>query len=523
MMDTAPDSLSQDKKAEKLEKFLKNRKDHKDEKAQNVVESSEAKARVSRMNSADVDSLSKSEKAEKFEKFLKRKRQGNRRRQKRVTVSDVKAEAAKILEEFLRSQLEHSDITTKSPVGRYERYVEVDITEETTPSSDGSGINRQDSIPFADEDESDALLKKADSLPADHKEKYLGDSSDKLKVPIYHEKSKSAPDSSTTINTQNITQFVPKRAKTVPPPPPPGTPHSISEEGSVERVPYVGIPQIDATGSQSSDQNSSLPHSADAYSLDTLDSYKHSSFKSSDNDSISQQARVKHPTPPRQPPDSLDIIPHLIGHKPLPPLSEQNGTKSHSLSPSPQKSSHSLHRRLFKKSGSVSSSDTDERSSGSFQDRKKKSMFKKAQERLRSFLKIQSDKESPSEIPDENFDQHHHHKPPKKHKKKKHHEKGHKDEVEDEMDVYEPPSAKVLEERFTHTNKHIGQHHNQWGGGLVRTEDAKEVVDINSPGEKKHIEKHWKIKESSDSGKGIMGRLRRMTSKEKSGKKHMKG
>ena len=513
-----PTHPSQPKTAEHLEEFLLNRKEHGIEKAQSIMKSSDA--RYGRRNSSDVEFLSKNEKAEKLDKFLKRKRQRNRRRQKHLTVSGVKAEAAKILEEFLRSQLEHS---TKPPVGRYERYVEADITEEaTSPSSEDNSINRQDSIPFADEDESDALLKKADSLPADHKEKYLGDSSERLKVPIIHEKSKSAPDSSPLINNENTQQYVPKRAKTAPPPPPPGTPHSMSEECYDERVPYVGIQQTDITSNQSSDQNSSLPHSYDAYSLDTLDSYKHSSNKSSDSDPASQQTRVRHPTPPRQPPDSLDIIPHLIGNKPLFPLPERTGTKSNSPSPSPQKSSRTLHGKLYKKSGSVSSSDTDDRKSGSFHDRKKKSMFKKAQERLRSFLKIQSDKESPSEIPGENLDQYHQ-KPLKKHKKKKHHEKGVRDVVDDEMDVYEPPTGRVLEERCTHTNKHIGQHHSQWGGGLVRTEDTTEVVDINSPRERKHIEKHWKVKESSESGKGIMGRLRRITSREKSSKKHLKG
>lgn len=512
-MNTDPTHPSQPKTAEQLDEFLLNRIEFSNENAQSIIKSSNA--RYGRMNSVDVDSLSKNEKAERLEKLLKWKRQGNRRRQKHVTVSAVKAEAAKILEEFLRSQLEHS---TKSPVGRYERYVEASITEEaTSPSSEDNSINRQDSIPFADADEEDALLKKADSLPADHKDKYPGDSSEALKVPVIHEKSKSAPDSSPLINNENAQQYVPKRAKAVPPPPPPGTPHSLSEECFDERVPYVGIQQTDTTSNQSSDQNFSHPCSNDAYSLDTLDSYKHSSNKSSDSD----PARARRPTPPRQPPDSLDIIPHLIGNKPLFPMSEPNGTKSHSPSPSPQKSSRTLHGKFYTKSGSVSSSDTDNRRSESFHGRKKKSMFKKAQERLRSFLKIQSDKESPTEIPEGNLDQYCQ-KPLKKHKKKKHHGKGVRDAVEDEMDVYVPPTGKVLEERCTHTNKHIGQHHSQWGGGLVRTEDITEVVDINSPREMKHIEKHWKVKESSESGKGIMGRLKRMTSREKSSKKHMK-
>lgn len=519
-MDGDPDQLNQGEKAEKIDTLLKNRQAHRDEKAQKLVEQSHEQARVNRMNSADVDALTKSQKAEKLEKFLKRKRQGNRRRQKHVSVKTVRAEAAKILEEFLRSQLEDSSVIAKPREGRYERYVEVDITEETSPSSEGSGLNRQESIPFADEDDSDVILKKAESLPADHKEKYLGDSSDKLKVPIHHEKSRSAPHASTIENEENIPQYVPKRAKTVPPPPPPGTPHSISEEGSEERVPYIGIPQADLA--QLTDQSSSLPHSTDAHSIDTLDDYRYSSYKSSDHDSSSQQTRVKHPTPERQPPDSLDIIPHLIGQKPLSPLSEHDRTKSHSPSPSPQKSSQSLYRKIFKKSGSVSSSDTDAGSSGSFQGRKKKSMFKKAQERFRSFLRIQSDQDSPTEIPRENFDQRPKHvKKPKK--KQKHHDKHAKDHVDDEMDVYEPPSGKVLEERFTHTNKHIGQHHTQWGGGFVRTEDATETVEISNGSGKKHIEKHWKIKESSDSGKGIMGRLRRMTSREKGSKKQIKG
>ena len=491
------------KTAQQMVKVLQNREEH--ERDERIMKTSDE--RYDRMNLRDVDSLCKKEKEEKLENFLKRKRQGNRRRQKHVTVSDVKAEAAKILEEFLRSQLEHS---TKPSVGRYERYVEVDITEATSPSS-------EDNIPFADEDESDALLKKADSLPADHKEKYLGDSSDRLNVPIIHEKSKSAPDPSPLAHTENTQQYVPKRGKSVPPPPPPGTPHSVSGE-SVERVPYVAVPQTDVASNQFSDQSSSQTHSYDGYSLDTLDSYKHSSNKISDNDTTGQQGWGRHITPPRQPPDSLDIIPHLIGNKPLHPLSEQSKIKSQeALSPQNQ------HRKLHKKSGSVSSSDTDERKNGTFHDRKKKSMFKKAQERLRSFLKIQSDKESPSDIPEENTDNFHN-KPHRKHKKKKHHRQGMLEVAEDEMDVYEPPATgRVLEEQCTHTNKHIGQHHSQWGGGLVRTEHTTQVLDITSPGERKHIEKHWKVKESSESGKGIMGRLRRMTSREKSTKKHVKG
>ena len=517
-MEVDPNELKQEEKAEKLEAFLKNRRDNKDGKAQRLVEKSYEQARISRMNSADADSLSRIKKEEKLEKILKalkKRRRQRRRKDSNLTVLSVKAEAAQILEEFLRSQLENLEVVTKSPQGKYERYVEVDIIEETTPSSEGSGLNRQDSIPFADDDESDLVLKKADSLPADHKEKYLGDSSDKLKVPVVHEKSQSAPHASTT-PADNIPQYVPKRAKTAPPPPPPGTPYSISEEGSEERVPYVGSPQL-------TDQSSSLPPSIDGHSLETLDDYKNSSYKSSDLDTSTAQTQVRHPTPERQPPDSLDIIPHLLRDKTLSPLSQpEKANRSHSSSPSPKKSRRSLHQKIFKKSGSVSSSDTEGGSSGSFQGRKKKSVFKKAQERLRSLLRLQNDEESPTEAPAEKFGQEK--KVVKKPKKKsKHHGKGEKGKVDDEMDVYVPPSGGVLEERFIHTSKHIDQHHNRWGSGVVRTEDTTEVVDINGDSGKKHIEKHWKIKESSEGGKGIMGRLKRMTSRDKGGKKQMKG
>ena len=509
-MEVDPDQLKQDEKAEKLEAFLKTRKEHTDEKAKILVENSREKANYYRMHSADADALSRNKKAEKLDKFLKGLKK--RRKEKNVTVSTVKAEAAKILEEFLRSQLESLEVGSKSPQGRYERYVEVDIIEETTPSSEGSGFNRQDSIPFADEEESDVALKKADSLPADHKEKYLGDSNDKLKVPVIHEKSQSAPHASS--DTENILQYVPKRAKTAPPPPPPGTPYSISEEGSPEKVPYIGMPQL-------TDQSSSLPCSTDGHSIETLDDLNHSSFKSSDHDiGTPESSRVRHLTPERQPPDSLDIIPHLLRDKTLIPLSEQEMKKSHSSSPSPKKSRHSLHRKLFKKSGSVSSSDTDTGSSAGLHGRKKKSVFKKAQERLRSLLRIQNDQESPSDAPPAKIGEEK--RPIKKPKKKQKHHQKDKGTVDDEMDVYEAPSGQVLEERFIHTNKQIGQHHNQWGGGLVRTEDATEVVDINGDSGKKHIEKHWKVKESSDSSKGIMGRLRRMTSRDKDRKKQIK-
>lgn len=469
----------------KLDKLLKERQSPNPSRDR-IVQNSHEKFNKNRQNSADASCLSRSEKERKLDDFLKRK---HRRRRKKVTESSVRADAAKILEEFLQAQLAQHAIQTSSP--EYQRIVEISVTENTTPSGESSSfrasssnILREDSIPYADE--SDVELKKSESVPHEDFVKFKGSDHDKG-LPIHHEKSKSAPHSQDTWIQSPVKK--PPGIIRPPPPPPPGTPHSPSENGSsgstsrLHPVPYTG-----------KTPDSSIPCSSE--SLDT-------------NSSLGRRSSPHKRGVPTAP-DSLK-------------LPFQTQSHSHSTTPitdneqshgSPIKHSQRFMSSKPIKPGSETSSDTDSEGKHRTHGRKKKSVFKMAQHRIQNILRLKKHRAADSlEDEEDGYEgsvdekKRKHRKKPKKHGKEKHDD-----------------GKKVLEERHIHTHKHIHQTHSGGDGkNIIRHEDVTETVDIINSKEKKHIEKNWKMKESTGSEGGFLGKLKRLTSHDKVKKNRMKG
>ncbi|XP_060080218.1 uncharacterized protein LOC132559600 [Ylistrum balloti] len=149
------------------------------------------------------------------------------------------------------------------------------------------------------------------------------------------------------------------------------------------------------------------------------------------------------------------------------------------------------------RSGSLSSSDTE--SEVVSPERKKKSVFKRAKERLNSVLNRSKDRKSDDRDCDNVT----------KNGKYTQNKKG---------------GAKVLEERHTHKHGHIEQHHYTDGErtGLVRSQEIWESTDITDQehSKRKHIDKHSNVKESADlsssaktSEGGIFSSLRKLTTR----------
>ncbi|XP_060570442.1 uncharacterized protein LOC132728787 isoform X1 [Ruditapes philippinarum] len=488
-----------------LEHFLI-KKQQPDPTRDKIIQNSKEKYSQSRQNSADASNLSRSQKERKLDDFLKNKRR-RRRGKKRLTISDVRAEAAKILEEFLQEQLAQQAIQTSSP--EYQRIVELSVFETTTPSGESSSclasscnILREDSIPYADE--SDNELRKAESLPHENFVELQGFGGKEVPagLKIHHEKSKSAPYSEPDNEWRQSPST--RLPGTVQPTPsaPPGTPHTPSENssngsGSLSHpVPYTGKPN-----------DSSIPCSSD--SLDT-------------NNSLGKP----HSRPKRSIPE---VAPHTLN---LSGLSEPQSRSTTSVndddddktsSTSPTKYTYTKSPHRVKKSGSVSSSDTDS-TDQQMHGRKKKSMFKKAQHRMQNFFR---NKKQKAHDGDDEMDNHNDESPrgslnekttrPKKYSKK--HDKGNYDTADmvDMADNYVPQGNEtVLEERHIHRNKHIHQTHSGSDRKTVlRSEVSEETIDVVDKKEKKHTEKKWKMKESSGQDTGLFGKLKRLTLRDK--------
>jgi hypothetical protein len=160
-------------------------------------------------------------------------------------------------------------------------------------------------------------------------------------------------------------------------------------------------------------------------------------------------------------------------------------------------------RRRFT-SGSISSADTDADEVIS-PDRKKKSVFKRIQERIARAVSRDREnheldgKESPDDIK-------------KKKKKRKARSKKRKDDHGADVDI--------LKEKHTHRKGHVEQHHiGDDNKILLRTNETWESTDITDfeKSQSRHLDKHTKVKESTDlsgsSEKGIFGAIRRITSR----------
>lgn len=480
------------------------------EKAARMAQESQEKQAVQRSNTADVDSLSNSRKGQRIEKMLRKR---NRLRRK-LTVKDVRAETARILEEFLQTQLDEQDIQTSRR--QYQRYVEMNVTESTTPSGESSAnalsssnLLREDSIPYADE--SDHEVRKAGSLPDDD---MVGSLLQTRRGSIHHEKSRSAPyqrSDDTSIYTRKGPKVTPP-----PPPPPPGTPHSpslgSSSEGVSKLVPYTGS-QTDNSTKLSGDNGHSAVFYAQAQEVDiksTKDTKRQIEsgpvVKTKSRSTIIPESNELPESKRKEPkvPDSLPLFRSREGT----PFSDSNNTPS-VIPKTP--------RYVDSKTGVYPDSDSEGEKELYAHGRKKKSVFKKAQERLSLFFSKKhrnhdsemDDRGSGSSIQVEDM---------KGKQKRSKNDKSIHDVNGDEADSYE---AGVIEERDINVVRHIHQTHGgRDGKTVIRTEDS--VIDQVSEGGKKHTEIRYNMKESSSGGSRFLGvpPFKKMSKK---GRKKIKG
>ena len=410
----------------------------------------------------DASLLSTSEKKEKLEQFLRRD-QHRRRRRKKVTKSDVRNEAARILEEFLQAQLKQQSVQTSH---KYERVVEVDVTETPTPSGESSGylaskssLLREDSIPFADQ--SDQELQRAESLPHDDFttiDKGVNHNLHPYMTPV-HEKSKSAPYAG---NVADYSSYAAKPAKNIPPPPPapPGTPHTPSEKGSSDsvarHVPYTGRhvvnhdtvssdgqlgnhditykPQNVPTGSDVSDMY------VDDFKGSSKGSSASSSFKHQVKDTAGSHSRLDHESASTsssthgvfhsrassQTDDSKSNSHHKLSfqskpHSNIKDSSSYPVVRPKTLDPSSPKKSRKSFTLKFRSKHDSSDTDSEGGKPPYTHGRKKKSMFKRAQGRLQTFFRLKKTRDSPEEAEPEDES---HYSPKHLRHKKRDHRKG---------------------------------------------------------------------------------------------------
>lgn len=153
--------------------------------------------------------------------------------------------------------------------------------------------------------------------------------------------------------------------------------------------------------------------------------------------------------------------------------------------------------------------------------RRKKSVFKRAKERLIHVLRKKDEKDGKKNEKDKDTKTSRNEKSDKKKKLKKK-----KHSVSDRSTC---TSGEILEETHTHKRTHIKQSHGDASDHtLIRIEDTVETTDISEPAKssKKHIKKTKKIKESTSgsfANDGIAGTLKRLTSFRKGSKKKHSG
>lgn len=164
------------------------------------------------------------------------------------------------------------------------------------------------------------------------------------------------------------------------------------------------------------------------------------------------------------------------------------------------------------KTGSVSSSDTEDDSLSVNKGRKKKSLFTRTKERLQQAFKKQSN--DVDEILKE-----------KEKKAKKYRTKAKKKAKAKDKAKSENSSSKAREDLLaevrTHTHTHIHQevlHPNGSSGQpmIIRTEDTTEDVEVEDEVQMRHTRKRISMKESENGFGGVLGRIRRSFSRRRS-------
>ncbi|XP_052809903.1 uncharacterized protein LOC128238246 [Mya arenaria] len=537
------DSLLKEQEFSKLRQKIKHEK--------GTAQDSNEKERQSSLDTPDPSILSTSKKREKLEHFWKQDSRQRRRRRKQLTKSDVRNETARILEEFLQNQLRQQDVQTSH---KYQRVVEVDVTETTTPSGGSSGymaskssLLREDSIPFADE--SDTELKRAESLPHDEianiESMYAGKI--RNKVSIKHEKSKSAPYAGTEDDYVNFGDRYGKKVRPTPPPPP-GTPHTPSEKGSnrsskedvyvYQSVPYTGERTSEKSRAGSHKSNEGLKEHVTAFfgaredERSTEESKPDSIFSSytssTDNnlDSSNLKKESKSDSSHKHGPDSVTSLIHRGDKVDKLPFSQSQSNDPSSDSSNqpvvrPKKFKNRKPTSLSLRHKDCSDSDTDSVKKPDAHGRKKKSMFKKARHQISTILRLKKPKASPDELENDEVD----HSPKQKHRRQMEEKDADDDRAEDEADMFESDGFdvhefagnNVMEERHIHTDKHIHQTHSGKDRKTVlRTENTMESIDVidhQDPSKNRHYDAHLRVRESSHGG--FMGRLRSLTSRNK--------
>lgn len=149
-------------------------------------------------------------------------------------------------------------------------------------------------------------------------------------------------------------------------------------------------------------------------------------------------------------------------------------------------------------SGSISSCDTDNDTLAVSPDRKKKSIFKRARERLNSLLNRSRERES---------------------------EQGRDNSTKSKSSRTE--DGNIMSETHRHKHGHMEQHRYRTGSrdGIIRSREEWESVDVNDRErhKQKHVDKHKKVCESADmsttSESGFMNNLRRFSIRKKPKKK----
>lgn len=433
----------------------------------------------------------------------------SQRRKKKVSIVAINTDTKRILQEFLRRQLLQHSVQT-SP-RKYQRFVELDVTENTTSSQNSTEYNVsqcnleiEGSIPFADEDD-DFEMKKCESLPEDDFQK--------IGLEIHHGKSKSVPNQC-RVEDEYVNYQLPKAVLTSPPPAPPGTPHSLSEYGSddlmLHDVPYIGQ-HASSSCSPSKDllDDANKTDANISNSTDTFESKLCNSGKRQDNQRppkvpnflsfpVQQHSQSKSPTLLSDVDQDHDVHLEIVHHSP-------SKTDSHHF--------------VQEISGSVSSIDT-ENDQNYTQGRKKKSFIKKTKDKLQVLLNLRQKKNSVPVYRAETFQDEEGLEYNRYPKKPYENSKGFDNISEDVTDTFEPhDEVTVLEENHVHISKHIHQTHiGPDKDTVLRTEDSVGIIDIQNAKQKKHIEAQWNIKQSTETA-GFMGKIRKLTKRDKKVKK----
>ncbi|KAJ8315246.1 hypothetical protein KUTeg_007396 [Tegillarca granosa] len=358
------------------------------------------------------------ETADVLREHLRKQQQCRKRSQNPPTTSDIKQDAAQILEKFLKQELKKSSNTYPILDSHYQRVEEEDLVIRESPTKKRASTN--------------SLGSKQTSSTKSGKISIYSLTQDDIDLPFADE------DVETELE-------VPEKSRSLP--------SSINNAVNQNKIPARSARSL----SPSSSTKIQKPDNHITPQIDIICPPDHTRPKSSKSTTPARSDKVA--------------------------LSDYEGRKKR-------------HR-----SGSISSGDTDSPEEVISPDRKKKSIFKRAKERLNSFIqrKRSQQRKDSRKIYDVDNE-----KPKRTRKRNKNGKK----------------NSLVLTERQTHRYGHVEQHRFKNGDqtGILRSEETWESTDINDKENRKqkHIDRHRNVKESTDlstSSGGIFGTLKRLSLK----------